>query len=446
VSAPESVHVPLHSLFDSHHPPDPALIGECVHCGFCLPACPTYMLWREEMDSPRGRIYLMKMAAEGKIDAMDESFVQHFDRCLGCMSCMTACPSGVEYDKLIEATRAQIERNHRRPFFERLYRRMIFEVFPHPSRLRWMAAPLWLYQVSGLRELVRRTGVLKSLPARLQQMEALLPDISFQSLRANYPARVEAVGAPRKKVGFVLGCVQRVFFDRINAATVRVLAAEGYELYIPPRQGCCGALAAHTGREPEALASARQLIDSFEGLDLDYIVTNAAGCGSNLKDYGHLLRDDPKYSERARRFSEKCRDVSEVLAESAPRAQRHPLNLRVAYQDSCHLLHAQRIGRQPRELLRAIPSLQIVELPESHVCCGSAGVYNLMEPVTAHELGHRKAEHVARTKADMLVSANPGCLLQLTNELLQMGVNMPTCHPIQLIDASIHGTQAPKTN
>lgn len=444
MSAPEIVHVPLRSLFDQHHAPDPALIRECVHCGFCLPACPTYTLWNEEMDSPRGRIYLMKMAAEGKVDTMDQNFVQHFDRCLGCMACMSACPSGVKYDKLIEATRAQIERNHRRPFLERLYRRMIFSVFPHPSRLRLLAAPLWIYQGFGIRGLLHKAGVLKALPARLQEMESLLPELSWASLSGGHPARIAAQGVARKKVGVLLGCVQRVFFDSINAATIRVLSAEGCDVYVPPQQGCCGALAAHTGREPEALDAARRLIDAFAHLDLDCIVTNAAGCGSNVKDYGHLLRDDPKYAEAARRFSAKCRDISEVLGELTPVAVRRPLKLRVAYQDSCHLLHAQRIQRQPRELLRSIPSLELVELPESQLCCGSAGVYNLLEPNTAHDLGHRKAEHVAASGADVLVSANPGCLLQISNELRRMKRAIPAYHLIELVDASIRGAQLPR--
>ena len=435
--------VPLRSLFDAHHAPDPELLRDCVHCGFCLPACPTYMLWREEMDSPRGRIYLMNLAAEGKIDVMDREFVQHFDRCLGCMSCMTACPSGVDYGKLIEATRAQIERNHDRGIIERLYRWMIFAVFPHPGRLKVMAIPLWLHQRLGISWLVRRAWIAKLLPARLRQMEALLPEIHLSAIGSSHPAKVEAVGPARKRVGVVLGCVQRVFFDEINAATIRVLAAEGCDVYVPPAQGCCGALAAHTGREPSALEAARRLIDVFEPLELDAIVINAAGCGSNVKEYAHLLRDDPQYAARARAFSAKCRDVSEFLMELEPRAQRHPLKMRVAYQDSCHLLHAQQLRRQPRELLRSIPELELIEIPESNMCCGSAGVYNLLEPTTAQQLGQRKARHVIKSKAEALVSANPGCLLQISNELRREGQSIEAFHLVELVDASIRN-QAPK--
>ncbi|HEY3927378.1 MAG TPA: heterodisulfide reductase-related iron-sulfur binding cluster [Candidatus Koribacter sp.] len=431
--------VKLESLFDPHHPPDDDLIRECVHCGFCLPACPTYVLWHEEMDSPRGRIYLMKTAADGKISGMDESFVAHFDRCLGCMSCMTACPSGVKYDKLIEATRAQVERHHRRGWWDRFTRWLIFHLFPHPRRLRWMSLPLWLYQRSGLRWLLYKSGFVQLLPKRLQQMDSLLPPIRAPFQGFGYPAKIAAKGAARMKVGIILGCVQRVFFDNINAATIRVLQSEGCDIYIPPSQGCCGALATHVGREEQSVDAARKLIDSFAGLELDYIVVNAAGCGSNLKEYGYLLRDDAQYAERAKAFAAKCRDISEILTMLPAQAERHPLAVRAAYHDSCHLLHAQQIRTQPRDLLTAIPGLELVELPEANICCGSAGVYNLVEPATAHDLGHRKAEHVAKSKAKMLVSGNPGCLLQITKELGEMGHTIPSRHFIEVIDASIRG-------
>jgi glycolate oxidase iron-sulfur subunit len=431
--------VSLQSLFDPHHPPDDELIRECVHCGFCLPACPTYLLWHEEMDSPRGRIYLMKAAAEGKISTMDESFVAHFDRCLGCMSCMTACPSGVKYDKLIESTRAQIERHHQRSLWDRFTRWMIFQLFPQPRRLRWLSLPLWLYQRSGLQRLLYKIGLIRLLPKRLQQMDSLLPplDAPFQGFR--YGTRIAAQGTPRLKVGVLLGCVQRVFFDRINAATIRVLAAEGCEMFVPPSQGCCGALATHVGREQQSREAARRMIDTFDGQDLDYIVVNAAGCGSNLKEYGYLLRDDAKYAEKARIFASKCRDISEILTILSPQAERHALPMRAAFHDSCHLLHAQQLRTPPRSLLKAIPGLELVELPESNICCGSAGVYNLVEPETAHDLGQRKAEHVARAKAEILVSGNPGCLLQISKEMRDLGQPIRALHFIEVIDASIRG-------
>lgn len=432
------------SLFDDRRPPAQELLSECVHCGFCLPVCPTYQLWHEEMDSPRGRIYLMQMALDGNAAAIDSSMVQHFDRCLGCMACMTACPSGVQYGKLIEATRAQVERHYDRGFAERFYRALIFSLFPHPKRLRFVSFFSWAYERLGIRWLIHRTGLIRLLPARVQQMESLLPSVTLKMLTSRLPLRVAASGTARKRVGLMLGCVQRVFFEHVNAATVRVLAAEGCEVFIPPSQGCCGALMTHTGREDEAITAARKLIDSFEPLNLDYIVINAAGCGSNVKEYGHLLRDDAVYAERAQKFSAKCRDVAEVLAELEPQAQRHPIVMRVAYQDSCHLLHAQGISTQPRDLLKSIPGLEVLELPDTG-CCGSAGIYNLIEPKTAHELGERKAHTVAQTGATALVSANPGCLLQITKELRRLGVDMPSFHLVELLDASI-ANRKPGTN
>ena len=429
--------IPLTSLFDAQRPPADELLRECVHCGFCLPACPTYMLWHEEMDSPRGRIYLMQMAADGKAAVMDRSFVEHFDRCLGCMSCMTACPSGVQYDKLIEATRAQIDRLHRRSFWDRFHREMIFAVFPHPQRLRLLAAPLRIYQAFGLCSLMEMSGVLRLLPSRLQAMHELLPKLGSDATQ--FPEHVTPQGPVRRRVGVLLGCVQRVFFSSVNAATIRVLSAEGCELFIPKEQGCCGALSTHVGREDESRTLARRLIDTFDKLDVDDIAINAAGCGSNLKAFGHLLRDDPEYAERASRFAAKCKDVCEILSGLTPVARRHPLKLRAAYQDSCHLLHAQGLRTQPRSLLRGIADLELVELPESNTCCGSAGVYNLLEPDTARVLGERKAAHVVRANADILISGNPGCLLQIGRELRRLKHSMPTYHFIEILDASIQG-------
>lgn len=435
--SPQTVSVT--SLFDAQRPPANELLGECVHCGFCLPACPTYMLWHEEMDSPRGRIYLMQMAADGKTAVMDRSFVEHFDRCLGCMSCMSACPSGVHYDKLIEATRAQIDRLHRRSFWDRLHRAMIFAVFPHPKRLRMLAFPLRLYQRLGLRSFVEKSGLLRLFPSRLQSMHELLPELGSES--SSFPEHVTPKGVPRRRVGVLLGCVQRVFFSSVNAATIRVLAAEGCELFLPSGQGCCGALSTHVGREEESRALARRLIDTFERLDVDDIAINAAGCGSNVKAFGHLLRDDQQYAERAKRFAAKCKDVSEILTSLTPVATRHPLKIRAAYQDSCHLLHAQGLRSQPRSLLRDIPGLELIELPESTTCCGSAGVYNLLEPETARALGERKAAHVVHAKADVLISGNPGCLLQIRRELRRSQHSIATYHFIEILDASIQGRE-----
>jgi glycolate oxidase iron-sulfur subunit len=413
------------------------LIDQCVHCGFCLPACPTYVLWNEEMDSPRGRIYLMKMAAEGGVEKMDGRFVSHFDKCLGCMACVTACPSGVQYGKLIEATRAQIERNYRRPFLDRLFRKLIFWLFPHPNRLRLLLVALWLYQRSGLRWLLRRIGVLGLLPERLRSMESLLPEIAVRRIFAGIPGRVLPAGKARLRAGVLLGCVQRVLFSSVNAATVRVLAALGCEVVVPPEQACCGAMMAHTGGEREAMAAARRIIECFERAGVDVIAVNSAGCGSNIKEYGHLLRDDPDFAERAKAVAAKCRDISELIAELGMEPPPKPIRLRVAYHDSCHLQHAQGVRSQPRQLLKAVHGLEAVELPESVICCGSAGVFNLIEPKPARELADRKARFIIESGAQALVSANPGCLLQIAGALRRAGHPLPVLHIVELIDAAL---------
>jgi glycolate oxidase iron-sulfur subunit len=439
-AAPPNSSAPC-SAFDSHHPPPVKLIDECVHCGFCLPTCPTYSLWGEEMDSPRGRIYLMKMASEGLVQ-LEETFVQHFDRCLGCMACMTACPSGVKYDKLFESTRAQIVRNYTPPLSERILRGMILSLFPNTGRLRVMAKFLWLYQKSGLQSLARSLGISRILPARLRAMESLLPDLTRPGASARMPARVAAQGEQRLRVGLLLGCVQSVFFSDVNAATARVLAAEGCEVIMPPAQGCCGSLMMHSGWEQQGLDRARALIDAFEAEHVDVIVTNAAGCGSNLKNYGYQLRDDPQYAAKAADFAARCKDISEVLAMLAPRAERGPLPMRVAYHDACHLQHAQGVRSAPREVLRTIPGLEILEVPESGICCGSAGIYNMMEPVPAQELGDRKVKNCLGTGADLIASSNPGCLLQLQAGMARAGQHLPVVHMIELLDASLRHVPA----
>ncbi len=423
------------SAFDAQHPPSREIIDQCVHCGFCLPVCPTYALWNEEMDSPRGRIYLMKLAADGQA-AINSQWVGHFDTCLGCMACMTACPSGVDYGKLIEATRAQIERKYDRGWLERLYRRIIFGMFTRPERLRLMRWPLLLYQKSGLRRLVRGSGALQLLPQRLQAMEALLPELPATEAVAEV---TPAVGEKRRRVGLLLGCVQREFFPEVNAATARVLAAEGCEVVSRAEQSCCGALLVHAGEEDGAMALARLLINVFERAGVDAIVTNAAGCGSNVKEYGHLLRDDAQYAARAKEFSAKCQDISETLAYMGPRAKRNPLRLKVAFHDSCHLQHAQGVRAQPRNLLAAIPELELLEIPEAAICCGSAGIYNLVQPNAANALGDRKAGLIASLDADVVVTGNPGCILQLQASLERAGKKIPVLHTIQLLDASIRG-------
>lgn len=424
--------------FDAHHPPEKKYINECVHCGFCLPACPTYVLWGEEMDSPRGRIYMIKKAAEGEAP-LDERFRLHMDNCLGCMACMTACPSGVQYNRLIEPVRAQIERNVPRSVGERLFRRLIFATFPHPERLRVLALPLLAYQKSGARWLLRTSGMNRLLPRHLRAMEALLPDVPGR-LFERLPSSIRPKKTARRRVGMLSGCVQQVFFSHVNAATARVLAAEGCEVIIPREQQCCGALMLHSGLEDDAVALAKNMIAVFEVAGVDTVVINSAGCGSTMKEYGHLLRDDPKWAERASAFSAKCKDIAEFLYELEPQAQRHPLNLRVAYHDACHLQHAQGVHDQPRRLLSQIPDLDIAEIPEAKLCCGSAGIFNLLRPDTADQLGSRKVDNLWSTGAEAVASANPGCLLQLMHGLRRRGFKTMTAfHTVELLDASIRG-------
>ncbi|MGY1590549.1 glycolate oxidase subunit GlcF [Geodermatophilus sp. SYSU D00708] len=431
---PVPLGMPTPGAFDEHRPPSAELVSDCVHCGFCLPTCPTYALWGEEMDSPRGRIYLMKSGLEG--EPMTDSMVQHFDACLGCMACVTACPSGVQYDRLIEATRAQVERNHERTPQDRAVRNAIFALFPYPRRLRALRGPLRAYQRSGLPRAIRRSGLLERLAPRLAVMESLAPPLEK---RERLPERVPAAGTRRAVVGLLTGCVQGEFFPGVNAATARVLAAEGCDVIVPRRQGCCGALSVHNGREDEAQRFARRTIDTFEAAGVDTVVVNAAGCGSSMKEYAELLADDPDYAERAERLAGRVRDVSEFLAELGPVAPRHPLEVSVAYHDACHLGHAQGVRAQPRTLLRQIPGLELREIPEAALCCGSAGIWNVLNPEPARELGDRKAANIAATGASLLVTANPGCLMQVAASLDRRGVRIGMAHTVEVLDASIRG-------
>ena len=428
-----STDLPL-PAFDDHHPPSAALIGDCVHCGFCLPTCPTYVLWGEEMDSPRGRIDLMKQGVEG--EPLSDSMVGHFDACLGCMACVTACPSGVQYDRLIETTRAQVERRHERTRRDRAFRAAIFALFPYPKRLRALRGPLRIWQRIGGDRLLRRTGLLERLAPRLAAMERLAPRLSKVE---RLPKRVAAVGERRAVVGMLTGCVQGAFFPAVNAATARVLAAEGCDVVVPRSQGCCGALSVHNGREPQAQRFARALIDTFEDADVEAVVVNAAGCGSSMKEYAELLQDDPAYADRARAFAAKVRDVSEILVELGPVAERHPLPVTAAYHDACHLAHAQGVRAQPRQLLAAIPELQLREIADPEICCGSAGIYNVLFPEPARELGDRKAVNVLATGAEVLVTANPGCLMQVAASVERAGGAIGLAHTVEVLDASIRG-------
>ncbi|MDF5754082.1 heterodisulfide reductase-related iron-sulfur binding cluster [Spongiactinospora sp. TRM90649] len=410
---------------------DPELIKDCVHCGFCLPTCPTYVLWGEEMDSPRGRIHLMKQHVEGT--PITPEMAGHFDACLGCMACVTACPSGVRYDRLIEQTRAEVEREHVREPEDRALRALVFSLFPYPRRLRALRLPLRLSE--RLRE--RIAPRLARINPSLAAMAELAPK---GVARVRLPPLVRAQGPRRAVVGMLTGCVQGEFFPQVNAATARVLALEGCDVVIPPGQGCCGALSLHSGQEAQALRFARRTIAAFERAGVDTVVVNAAGCGSTMKDYAEILEGEPGWAARARAI--RVLDVTEFLAELGPVAERHPLPISVAYHDACHLAHAQGVRAQPRALLTGVPGLTIREIAESSICCGSAGTYNLFQPRAAGELGERKAAHVVATGADVLVSANPGCTMQITAALRRLGEKeIPVAHTVQILDASLRGVQ-----
>jgi glycolate oxidase iron-sulfur subunit len=382
------------------------LTRACVHCGFCLPTCPTYLLWSEEMDSPRGRIQLMEKTAQGTL-TLNDTVTEHFDRCLGCMACVSSCPSGVRYDALIEETRATVERDHRRPRSDRLQRRLLFATLPHPRRMRWALrlAPL---------------GRRLPSPAWARPMLELAPRWRSTDRPAPVTPCVDSTRAPHR-VGLLTGCVQSVVFGEVNAATARVLAAAGNEVVAPP-QGCCGALSAHAGRADESARFTDRLRRSFVGVET--IVVNASGCGSHLKEKGLPALD-----------------VTEAL-HVAELGELHPLELTVAYQDSCHLRHAQRLPAAWTPLLERIPGLRVVEPAEQDICCGSAGIYNVTQPEAARDLGDRKASHVLATRADAYASANPGCLVQVAQALGRAGRPLPALHPVELLDASLRGVSA----
>ncbi|MEU8355098.1 heterodisulfide reductase-related iron-sulfur binding cluster [Nonomuraea sp. NPDC048882] len=396
---------------------DPELINDCVHCGFCLPTCPTYALWGEEMDSPRGRIHLMKQHVEGT--PMTPEMAGHFDACLGCMACVTACPSGVRYDRLIEQTRVVVEREHVREPRERAVRGLVFSLFPYPRRLRLLRPGMWLAD--------RMAPFLARVHPSLGAMAALAPRVEH---RQRMPRVVRARGERRAVVGMLTGCVQGEFFPQVNAATARVLALEGCDVVIPRGQGCCGALSVHSGLDSQAKRLASRTVRVFERAGVDTVVVNAAGCGSSMKEYAELLGREPGF---------RVMDLSEYLAELGPVAKRHPLPVTVAYHDACHLAHAQGVRSQPRELLGAIPELELREIPESAICCGSAGTYNLLQPQAARDLGDRKAKAVGTTGAQLLVSANPGCTMQIAAAMRRAGGEIRVAHTAEVLDASLRG-------
>jgi glycolate oxidase iron-sulfur subunit len=417
------------SAWDPQRPPDPELIKDCVHCGFCLPTCPSYTVFSGEMDSPRGRIVLMRVGHEPGATFSDDMRI-HFDRCLGCMACVTACPSGVRYDRLIEQVRPQLERHVPRRFRERLFTRAVLGTFTRPGRVRALVPLLALQR--GL----RLGGLLRRVPLRrVRALVSLAPSTrlsdAFRRLPEVTPASTTVQA--RGRIAFMQGCIQRALFGDVNAATVRVLAAEGYTVHSPRQPRCCGALPLHSGAEPPALELAKATIAAYERFET--IAVNVAGCGSAMKEYGGLLADDPLWADRARAFSAKVRDVHELLASAPAQAKRHPLALTVAYHDACHLAHAQRIRNQPRDLLRSIPGLSLVEPAEWELCCGSAGIYNITQPEAAETLGRRKVANLLSTGATVIAAANPGCAMQIAAHAPRGAVRV--FHPMTLLDHSI---------
>jgi glycolate oxidase iron-sulfur subunit len=431
------------SGFSGADKPEYSVYSHCVHCGLCLNQCPTYRLWGREADSPRGRIRQIELVDEGKLE-LGEAFVMHIDRCLDCRACETACPSGVEYGRLVETARAQIEQHYKRPLGSRLTRDFVYRgLLPYPSRIATAARFLKFYQRSGLARLARGTGILRLLG--LQERERLLPRIDseffFTELGKTFPAQ----GARRARVALFAGCVAQVTFSELNRATIRVLQANGCEVVVPAGQVCCGALPNHAGVRDVARQLARANFQAFPEEEFDAIITNAAGCGSTLKEYTHLFtEDDPAHGEAAKcagKFVAKMRDVTEFLADIGLTATLRPVPLRVTYQDSCHLAHGQKIREAPRKLIRAVPGVELVEMPLADQCCGSAGVYNVTETEASLELLARKMEHVKQTNSQAIVTANPGCILQLRAGAAIHGTDQEVLHVVELLDRAISADQ-----
>lgn len=447
------------------------LMRQCIHCGFCLPTCPTYAVLGVEMDSPRGRIFQMQAVADGKLDISDD-FIEHMNCCVGCRACETACPSGVQFGKLIEAAREQIqltptfimtpeEINTSRddaspgivaPTVTRaknsvaiaLLRRFLFQtMLPSRSMLSIVFGGLKIYQRSGLQTIVRKTGLLtmlNSLPTPFKG-QLKLPEELMSSAKGDIIPNMlleitPALGPKRYRVGMISGCIMDQVFHDINEATIRVLAANGCEVITPRQQGCCGALHVHGGEAEQGRALARRNIDVFESYNCDAIIINSAGCGSTLKEYDHLLREDQDYMQRAQDFSHKIKDISEFLVTIQRPHPMGEINQTIAYHDACHLVHGQKIKQQPRQLLASIPGIKIVDLKESDWCCGSAGIYNLTNQEMAHELLERKMNHIEATNAAIIATGNPGCMMQIALGARQRGMELKVMHPIQLLDAA----------
>jgi len=418
--------------------PTEADLTRCVHCGFCLQHCPTYVATGLETESPRGRLYLMRALHDGRITLKD-NVLTHFEQCLLCRNCESVCPSGVPYGRIMQAQRAAIQAERHPSVGERLLRWAVFrQLLPNAGRLRALGGLLRLYQRTGLRRLARLVGLRRALPSTLRVMDALLPE----GLGPAYPPLglvAPAQGVRRGRVALLAGCVMPVFTPQTHQATVRVLTRNGYDVLVPEGQACCGALHTHSGERAGAQALARRNVDAFLAADADAVLVNAAGCGAELKEYGELLADDPTYAERAHAFAAKVADVTEFLARVGFQPPTAALPLRVTYQDSCHLAHGQRVTAAPRELLRSILGLTLVEMPHADRCCGSAGIYNIQHPELAGQVLDAKMREVTATGASVVATANPGCMMQLAQGMAACGVQGEAVHVVELLDRAYQG-------
>lgn len=422
--------------FDSIEPPEMERLVECIHCGLCLSSCPTYRELGVETDSPRGRLYLMRAVSEERLSVTD-AFVEHMYLCLNCRNCEYVCPSGVKFGHVMEKTRAQIERNYPRPLIQKISRRIVFgELFPHPSRLNFAFKMLGIYQRSGLQGLVHKLGILRYLPGHLDRLEEMLPRIPSHFFSPEDYEVVKPVGEKRFRVGFVTGCIMSTVYADVNRATVRVLARNGCEVVTPRGQNCCAAIHTHNGERTFAREMARRNIEAFERAGVDYILTNSAGCGAMLKEYKDLLEGDPEFGARAKEFSAKVRDVQEFLAGAIVNKNFRPIARRATYQDPCHLAHVQRVRKQPRDLIKMIPGLELVEMKESDMCCGGAGTYAITQYDLSMKILDTKIDNIKSTGTDLIIAPNPPCLLQLSLGVKRAGLKADVVHLMQLLDDS----------
>lgn len=424
----------LFAGFSGADAPAEADMYRCVHCGLCLSACPTYGVTALEMESPRGRIALMKAVNEGRVDISDR-IVSHWEACLNCRACEAVCPSGVPYGRMMERTRAQVrERNKQSDGLKRMTRWFLRGILPRPGLMRLGASVLRLYQFLGVQTVARRTRLVRLLPRGLRDMEARLPSMSRRFFGPSRRSYRPADGEPQLKVALLSGCVMPLMQAETMRATVRVLTRNGCEVFVPPGQGCCGALNLHAGDLETGRAMARRNIDAFLAAGVDRIVTCSAGCGSSMKEYHDLLKDDPEYAEKARQASEITRDINELLLELPFRRPAIHLGRRVTYQDPCHLAHAQRISAAPREILRSIGGVQLEEMENPAMCCGGAGIYSAVQPDLSGRILSRKVEAIAETEAEEVITANPGCMLQLEQGLDIAGMDVPVRHVVDILD------------